>query len=122
VTGQPQSRERFPNSRIVRRQAKLGPASQKIVFAVDAQRAGLLLGMNSICDYDQVRGVQIRREIEPRRAEVENFNVRAAFVPATEHFHGQWAKAVIAKKNVTYADDAGSRGYPAGTSAHSTFT
>jgi hypothetical protein len=68
VTGQPQSRERFANSRIVRRQAKRGPASQQVVFAVDAQRAGLLLGMNSICDYDQVRGVQKRREIEPGRA------------------------------------------------------
>jgi len=44
--------------------------------------------MNGICNYDQVRGVQIRREIQPGRAEVEDFNIRAAFVLATKHFHG----------------------------------
>src|SRR5208282_1017473 len=122
VTGQLQERESLPNSRIVRRQTKLGPASHKLVFAVDAQRSRIFLRMNSIRDHDQVRGVQMRREIQPRRAEVENFNVRAAFVVAAKHFHGQWAKAVIAKKNVSYADNAGSRRSAAGAGVHRTFT
>ncbi len=122
VTSQLQERERLPNSRIVRRQTKLGAARHKLVFAVDAQGSRFLLRMNGICDYDQVRGVQMGRQIEPRRAEVENFNVRAAFILATKHFHGQWAKAVIAKQNVPYADNARSRGAAAGAGIHRTFT
>src|SRR5271157_381984 len=72
---QPQMRERLLKPRIVGRQTKLGPASQKVGFAVDAQCSRLLFRMNSVGDHDQVSAVQIWREIQPRRTEVDNFNV-----------------------------------------------
>ncbi len=127
VTHEPQLRQRLLKAWIVRRQTKLGPAGQKVVFAVDAQCSRLLflMRLNRICDYDQIRAVQIRSEIQPRRAEVENFNVRAAFVLATKLFNGQGAETVIAHQHVSqpyYAHVLRSWQRGASRRVHKTFT
>ena len=82
MTSQFQLRQRLPNSRVMRCQTKLSVRRPKIIFAVDAQRSGLFfyMRMNSICNYNQIRIVQIRREIQSGRAEIENLNIRIALV------------------------------------------
>ncbi len=98
---QPQMSQRLLKSWVVARQTKLGPMRQKVGFAVDTQRSRLLVRLYSICDYDQVRAVQIRREIQARCAEVKDLNIRAAFILATKLFDSQGTKAVIAHQHVS---------------------
>jgi len=88
--------------------------------------AFLLHGMNSIRNHNQIRIVQVRREIQSRRAEIENFNIRIALVEGTEHLDRHWAETVIAEKNVTKPSTAiRRRGCPrciSKTCTHNTFT
>ncbi len=81
--------------------AKLGAMPSNIGFAIDAQGSRFLICIYSICDYDQVCTVQVRREIQSRRAEVEDLDIRTALVLATKHFDREWAKAVITHKHVS---------------------
>jgi hypothetical protein len=139
VTSQSQLRQRLQNSGVMRCQTELSRRrsslrrsslrQSKIVVAIDAQRSRrfFFTGMNSIRNHNQIRIVQVRREIQSRRAEIENFNIRIALVEGTEHLDRHWAETVIAEKNVTKPKHGNStKGLPRGciskTCTHNTFT
>ena len=102
VACQSQLRQGLLHSGVMRCETKLSLRRCKIFIAIDEQRSWLFFftRMNRIGYHNQIRVVQIGREIQSRCAEVENFNLRIALVEGTKHFDRQRPKAVIAKKNV----------------------
>jgi hypothetical protein len=56
--------------------------------------------MDCVDDDDQVPVVEVGCEIQAGRAEVENFDVGAAGVFATEDLYGERAEAVVAKEDI----------------------
>jgi len=106
VTHNPQLRERLLKPWIMGRQTKLDLMRQKVSFAIGAQRSRCIFRFDSIRDYDQVLTVQVRRQIQPRCAQVKDLDVRGTFVLATERFHRQGAETVIPHQHVPQSDHA----------------
>ena len=105
VASQPQVSERIPKAGIVAGDPKSGTVGDKVVFAENGERPLKCIGMDRIHDDDQLSFVDIRCEVHARRAEVDNLDVRAALVLATEGLHGEGSESVVTEEYVAQPND-----------------